>query len=50
MFVKLKDNGNVKIELRYLFSIINSNIYPASLALTAYHINLLNRLFKNVYE
>jgi len=42
MFVNLKDNGNVQIELRYLFSIINTNIYPVFLALTVYHINLLN--------
>jgi len=50
MFVKLKDNSNVIIELRYLFSIINTNIYPASLALTVYHITLLNCSFKNANE
>jgi len=50
MFVNLKDNGNVKIVLMYLFNIINTNIHPASLALTVHHIYLLNCSFKNVYE
>lgn len=50
MFVNLEDNGNVKIVLMYLFNIINTNVYPVSLALTVHYIYLLNCSFKNVYE